>query len=102
MVYAVMLSEAKHLGAVAKDQRYSSARIRSIIPGDRLCRLLLLAAPLLVLALVRPMPALAGTFAVTRFDDPPPDGCATNGCSLREAVIAANSNPGTRRLVMLT
>jgi len=28
---------------------------------------------------------------VTRFDDPLPDGCAVNGCSLREAVIAANA-----------
>lgn len=29
--------------------------------------------------------------AVTRYDDPPPDGCLSDDCSLREAVIAANS-----------
>lgn len=33
----------------------------------------------------------AATFAVTRFDDPAPSGCAVNDCSLREAVIAANA-----------
>lgn len=32
-----------------------------------------------------------GAIVVTRFDDPAPDGCATNGCSLREAVAQANS-----------
>lgn len=32
----------------------------------------------------------AATFAVTRFDDPAPNGCFVNDCSLREAVIAAN------------
>lgn len=31
---------------------------------------------------------------VTRTDDPFPDGCEVNGCSLREAVIAANTNVG--------
>jgi hypothetical protein len=36
-------------------------------------------------------PAGAATVTVTRTDDPlPTDGCATNGCSLREAVSAAN------------
>lgn len=33
--------------------------------------------------------AHAATFNVTRFDDPVQDGCATNGCSLREALAAA-------------
>ena len=32
----------------------------------------------------------AATFNVTRTDDPAPDGCAQNDCSLREAVIDAN------------
>jgi CSLREA domain-containing protein len=31
---------------------------------------------------------------VTRFDDPAPDGCTPTDCSLREAVIAANADPG--------
>src|SRR5919106_2814919 len=34
------------------------------------------------------------SFAVTRFDDPVPDGCAPADCSLREAIIAANNTPG--------
>ncbi|MDM8529407.1 choice-of-anchor Q domain-containing protein [Anaerolineales bacterium HSG24] len=31
---------------------------------------------------------------MTRTDDPSPDSCQANDCSLREAVIAANTNPG--------
>jgi CSLREA domain-containing protein len=30
-------------------------------------------------------------FTVTRFDDPAPNGCLANDCSLREAVLAANA-----------
>jgi CSLREA domain-containing protein len=37
-------------------------------------------------------PFVPTTFNVTRTDDPAQDGCATNGCSLREAITAANSN----------
>jgi predicted outer membrane repeat protein len=33
----------------------------------------------------------AVTFNVTRFDDPIPNGCVSNDCSLREAVIAADA-----------
>ena len=33
------------------------------------------------------------TFVVTRTDDPMPDGCIPNDCSLREAIIAANQTP---------
>lgn len=36
----------------------------------------------------------AASFQVTRFDDPVPDGCAVDDCSLREAVLAANALPG--------
>ncbi|HET8945287.1 MAG TPA: choice-of-anchor Q domain-containing protein, partial [Dehalococcoidia bacterium] len=40
-------------------------------------------------------PASAGaTYTPTRFDDPAPDGCQPADCSLREAIIAANENPG--------
>lgn len=35
----------------------------------------------------------SGTLIVTRMDDPVPNGCAANGCSLREAIIEANLNP---------
>jgi CSLREA domain-containing protein len=38
----------------------------------------------------------ATVFTVNRFDDPAPDGCTTDpdGCSLREAIIDANVDPG--------
>lgn len=38
-------------------------------------------------------PSIAAPFTVTRTDDPPPDGCAPADCSLREAIVAANSDP---------
>ncbi|WP_223789268.1 choice-of-anchor Q domain-containing protein [Marinicella meishanensis] len=37
---------------------------------------------------------MAATFQVTVNDDPFPNGCHVNDCSLREAIIAANDNPG--------
>jgi len=45
---------------------------------------------------VAPWPASAGaaTFDVTLTGDPVPNGCSVGGCSLREAVIAANARPG--------
>jgi hypothetical protein len=39
-------------------------------------------------------PAGADTFKPTRFGDPPPGKCKSHDCSLREAAIAANANPG--------
>jgi hypothetical protein len=38
--------------------------------------------------------AWATGFYPTRTDDPPPNGCSSGDCSLREAVIAADANPG--------
>ena len=40
--------------------------------------------------------ASAETITVTRADDPTPDGCATNGCSLREAIALANTTAGNQ------
>ncbi|MEW6264345.1 MAG: CSLREA domain-containing protein [Thermodesulfobacteriota bacterium] len=66
--------------------------------SDRLSRrrwigcLLGLAVTILVFS---PFRVQADTFTVTRTDDPVPDGCRTNDCSLREAVIAANASPGS-------
>ncbi|MBZ0252434.1 MAG: hypothetical protein K8I02_03760, partial [Candidatus Methylomirabilis sp.] len=37
--------------------------------------------------------AYAATFEVTRTDDPAPNGCQPEDCSLREAVLAANLLP---------
>ena len=55
------------------------------------------AAAVLVLGLLLAFasPAWAAEFIVTQSDDPAPDGCQQadqGGCSLREAVIAANTN----------
>jgi hypothetical protein len=53
------------------------------------------AAGLVLAATSAPAVAGGGTIlAVTRFDDPSPDGCAPTDCSLREAVIAANEQAG--------
>jgi len=43
----------------------------------------------LLAAIVLTSTAHAATFNVTRMDDPVPDACNVNNCSLREAVIAA-------------
>lgn len=40
----------------------------------------------------------AADFVVTRYDDPPPNGCLATDCSLREAVIAAVG--GANRVVL--
>src|SRR5919106_1696258 len=40
------------------------------------------------------------SFAVTRFDDPLPNTCSATDCSLREAIIAANSAPGHDSIIL--
>ena len=59
--------------------------------------------PLLALALALPAasPATADTFKPTRFNDPVPNGCKPNDCSLREAITKANKTEG-RDKVKLT
>jgi CSLREA domain-containing protein len=47
----------------------------------------------LAVLLVAP-PTYAATFTVTRTDDPPPGSCLPGDCSLREAIIAANTSAG--------
>ena len=42
----------------------------------------------------------AESFNVTRYDDPIPNGCAANDCSLREAVIQANATAVTDTIVL--
>jgi CSLREA domain-containing protein len=44
--------------------------------------------------------ALAANFNVTRFDDPAPNACVINDCSLREAVIAANLLAGADSITL--
>ena len=45
-------------------------------------------------------PAAAKKFEVTARTDPAPDGCTTQECSLREAVLAANARSGPDRVVL--
>jgi hypothetical protein len=45
--------------------------------------------------------ASAATYRPTRTDDPAPNGCKKNDCSLREAVIAANATPQQDSTIVL-
>jgi hypothetical protein len=63
------------------------------MPLDRRLAVALLAA-LCGLLLLAPAAARAAGYTPTRTDDPPPDGCRPDDCSLREAVIAANAGGG--------
>lgn len=47
-----------------------------------------------LIALAAAPQAAAATYAVTRTDDPAPNGCSRSDCSLREAVLAANAGAG--------
>ena len=67
------------------------------MPSVRRGIVLLVAA---LAALVLAAPAAAKKFEVTERTDPAPDGCTNRDCSLREAVIAANANPGPDRVVL--
>ncbi|MFN8160873.1 MAG: right-handed parallel beta-helix repeat-containing protein [Solirubrobacterales bacterium] len=59
-------------------------------------------APLgaIVACLAAAAPAAASDFAVTRTNDPAPNGCRKADCSLREAISAANSHPGPDRVLL--
>jgi CSLREA domain-containing protein len=55
--------------------------------------------PLLVAAQLAP-PLAAADFVVTRYDDPVPGACLADDCSLREALVAANSGADLDRIVL--
>ena len=46
------------------------------------------------------LPLHAADFEVTRYDDPTPDDCLDEDCSLREAAIAANADTGADRILL--
>ena len=54
-----------------------------------------------LIALALAGPAAAAQFNVTRMDDPEPDECLVGDCSLREAVIAANTNGQDDEIILL-
>lgn len=73
--------------------------VARINPIHSATRTLILAAACAILALTAfgalkwlTPGASAATIEVTQLGDPPPDGCNIGGCTLREAVILANSN----------
>jgi hypothetical protein len=45
-------------------------------------------------------PLGATDFVVTRYDDPPPNGCLPADCSLREAVLEANEDEAADRILL--
>ena len=66
-------------------------------PSHLLILLVLLAGSFLITS----VPARAAqTFVVTRRNDPPPNGCQIDDCSLREAIIAANAALGADTIVL--
>lgn len=63
--------------------------------------LVALALTLTALAIASPQASHAGgTLTVTRGDDPPPNGCTFDDCSLREAVIDANATQVRESIVI--
>ena len=55
----------------------------------------------LLLALVLPGSPLAATdYRPNLYDDPSPDGCTAEECSLREAILAANASAGPDRILL--
>ena len=55
---------------------------------------------ILSLLLIAPLAAAAADITVSRLDDPLPDGCGVDDCSLREAVLFANGAPGPDRILL--
>jgi len=55
---------------------------------------------LLGMSLAGAQPAPANTFEPTRQDDPPPNGCKSSNCSLREALRAAGNRNGADRVLL--
>jgi hypothetical protein len=53
-------------------------------------------------SLVSAQESMGADYYVTRADDPTPNGCAIGDCSLHEAIIAANSNPGHTWIQFIT
>ncbi len=54
----------------------------------------------LAVLLLASISARTATFTVTRTDDPVPNGCQANDCSLREAVMTANALSGPDRIIL--
>lgn len=68
--------------------------------GSRQARLSLAFAAALTLAASAAPIASAHFYAATKHGDHAPDGCTKSDCTLREAILAANANPGKDRILL--
>ncbi len=68
--------------------------------GSRQARLSLAFAAALTLAAAAAPIASADFYAATKHGDHAPDGCTKSDCTLREAILAANANPGKDRILL--
>ena len=68
--------------------------------GSRKARLKPAFAAAVALAAIAAPTASADFYPVTKHGDHAPDGCTKSDCTLREAVIAANANPGKDRILL--
>lgn len=50
---------------------------------------------------IRSAEGFGGIIDVTRLDDPTPNGCSVDGCSLREAIILANEDSGEDAIFLI-
>lgn len=66
----------------------------------KITSLFFLTLSIMIQVFLAPSISYGGDFTVTRFDDPPPDGCNPDDCSLREAVIAANADADSSTITL--
>jgi CSLREA domain-containing protein len=68
--------------------------------GRQRGRVTIVSAVLALASLVAAPTAFADFFAVTKHGDHAPGPCTKSDCTLREAILAANANPGRDRLLL--
>jgi CSLREA domain-containing protein len=75
-------------------------RLLGSASGSGQARLRLALAVGLVVAAVAAPTAAADFYGVSKHGDHAPDGCTKSDCTLREAILAANANPGRDRILL--
>ncbi len=82
------------------DERRAVDDPRRVCEGARVNRGGLLIVGIVLVSLWAADGAVAKTFEVTRAGDTAPNGCNQGGCTLREAIIAANDRAGADEVVL--